>query len=263
MRKIILTLGVVASFGLMVFVSCKKESLTRNSTSVSTSTSQDNNSKNSARQGDNREVNLNSIEVTGITELPSIAAALNSNHINGFDSGHKTSIDNSQWDVYELTKTISINEKSTLLYMTNTNKKIVMPFLVKTSMENGVVTGYSVRGLLSGKDFGTIFINPKTGGTEKPTCPESTDNFNSCFHCAMNELTDDLLGTIACTVMPLSCVIASAGACAIFGNMAFVSVGDNGRNVINHNDIEAFVNASIDSGVFTTSNQENGAYILN
>lgn len=262
MKKIILSLSVVASCTLAVFVSCKKETMIKSTTTSTTEQSSSNNIN--SRQGNTDNVNVNGADVTSITSLPSIAAGLNSSQINGFDSGRKTSVDNSHWDIYELTKEVSSTEVVTLICIANTNKKIVMPYLFKTLKDNtGRVIQISGEGLLSRKSTGIISLNPKTGTLDRPTCPESSDNFNDCFHCAMNELTDDLLGTIYCAAFPIGCISASALACAVFGSYEFVSVGNNGRDVVSNNDIQSFVNISTQSGVFTSVTQESNVYILN
>lgn len=263
MKKIILSLSVVASCALAVFVSCKKETMIKSTTTTNTAQPENNNVN--SKQGNTGNVNVNSAEVTSITSLPSIAAGLNSSQISGFDSGHKTSVDNSHWDIYELTKEVSSTEVVTLICIANTNKKIVMPYLFKTLKDNtGRIIQLSGEGLLNRVSTGIMVVNPKTGTLDRPTCPESTDNFNDCFHCAYNELTDDFLGTLACTIFPISCVAASALACAVFGGSAeFVFPGNNGRDIVNANDIQAFVNLSIQKGVFTTVIQENNTYLLN
>lgn len=48
-----------------------------------------------------------------------------------------------------------------------------------------------------------------------PTCDEKTDNFVDCFECSWEEMTDDALGTLACTLAPQSCTMAAIIHCAL------------------------------------------------
>lgn len=266
MKKIILTVGVVAVASLLALVSCKKEKLyTDNSENKVTNEPAINTSAaKQASSNGTEEISAQSGEVTSIINSPSISAALNSSQISGFDEAVKRRVENSPWFVYELTKVISDNEKVVLLAITNTNKKIVIPYVVKTTSDNNVVMSVSIKGLTSGETVGIITRDPKTGVLNRPTCAESTSTFNECFHCAMNELTDDLIGTIACAVHPFGCILVSAIHCAGKNStFSFVSAGNNGNNLTNTNDIQAFVNGSISSGIFTTSIQEGNTFILN
>ena len=47
------------------------------------------------------------------------------------------------------------------------------------------------------------------------TCNESTSNFFACYACSIRELTDDLLGYVACGIAPQACLTAALIHCAI------------------------------------------------
>ncbi len=257
-KTIILSTGLTTLLMLSIFVSCtKKESLIVSQSEVKANTNDDIFQN---REGD---ISVNSPEVLSIIQLPTIKSKLESKNITSFETAHKQSINNSNWEAFELTKTVSETEKVTLLYVTDSRKKIVMPYLATTTFSNNIVIKVSIKSLITDVLIGEKFAT-SSGLAQRPTCLESTSNFNDCFHCAMNELTSDLLGTIACTAFPFSCVIASSLACGCAIAYIPQQGTDQGSLIIDTDSkVTVFINTVISNGVFSLSTLENNTYILN
>ena len=129
------------------------------------------------------------------------------------------------------------NEETGLVVYSYYDTRVLSPILV-TKEDYGSYSKLQLTGMISEDEIAEAYIastNDSIWGLAP--CPDQGLGFQNCMMCALNDITSDLVGWVACATCPSCCLIASGIACGVL-------LADNNSNVV---DLNSWINENVGS----------------